>query len=95
MIYQGWCPAIIKRFDSPNDLYREMLKIKALQSKYLPGDTKLQFDLEHCRNNFTRYNFQQPFVRIVCAICYGIGAGLFLVVVTLQALRLFGIFWGL
>ncbi len=95
MIYQGWCPTIIKRFDSPNDLYREMLKIKALQSLFLPGDTHLNFDLNHCRDRFAEYDFQRPPARLACATCYGIGAALFLVVVALQALRLVGVFWGL
>lgn len=33
MIYQGYCPQIVRRFDSPNDLYRNMLEIKALQKQ--------------------------------------------------------------
>ena len=95
MIYQGWCPPIIKRFDSPNDLYHELLKIKALQSQYLTGDPGLKFSLDHCRKNFTEYNFLYPFARISCSWFYVCGGLLFLVVVALQVLRLFGIFWAL
>jgi hypothetical protein len=95
MVYQGWCPVIIKRFDSPNDLYRELLKIKALQALFLSEDTNFTFHIEHCRKRFNEYNFEAPHGRLACAICYYSGGGLFLVVVALQALRLFGVFWGL
>lgn len=95
MMYQGWCPPIIKRFDSPNDLYRALLEIKALQVQYLPTDAKFDFHIEHCRANFITSNLEHTFARIVCGILYMAGGLLFLIVVALQALRLFGVFWAL
>ena len=94
MVYQGWCPPIIKRFDSPNDLYRALLEIKALQSQYLSSDSDFGFSIKHCRENFERYNQLYWFARLVCGTFYVAGAGLFLTVVALQALRLFGVYWG-
>ena len=70
MIYQWRCPEIIKRFDSPNDLYRDMLEIKALQKQYLPVDTKFDFDIVHCRENFTNYNTLYPVARLICSVLY-------------------------
>jgi hypothetical protein len=95
MIYQGWCPPIIKRFDSPNDLYYELLKIKALQSQYLQADQGFSFHIRHCRENYQRHNYRYWFARLACSTFYVVGGILFLVVIALQALRLFGIFWGL
>lgn len=95
MIYQGWCPPIIKRFDSPNDLYHELLKIKALQSQYLPRDQEYDFDITHCRKNYQNYNYRYWFARSACGVFYLFGAFLFLVVVAMQTLRLFDIFLGL
>jgi hypothetical protein len=83
MIYQGWCPPIIKRFDSPNDLYRAMLEIKALQTQYRSTDTEFAFDIKHCREGFVERNYANGFARLVCTAFYFVGGGLFLVVVTM------------
>jgi hypothetical protein len=95
MIYQGFCPPIIKRFDSPNDLYYALLKIKSLQVKVLNTDPGFVFDIEHCRTNFQRYNLESWFARLTSSLFYIAGGGLFLIVVGMQALRLVGIFVGL
>lgn len=73
MIYQGYCPQVIKRFESPNDLYRDMLEIKALQSQYLPEDANFRFDINHCRDGYTLANHKNWFARLVCAVFYGLG----------------------
>ena len=83
---------IIKRFDSPNDLYRDLLQIKALQVQHLPTDTNFEFDIRHCRVNFQRKDLQYWFARILCAVFYVSGVGLFATVVFMQALRVVGIF---
>ncbi len=92
MLYQGYCPQIIKRFDSPNDLYRDLLQIKALQAQYLPGDRAFAFDIEHCRRGFAANNLKYWLARLLCAVFYVGGAALFVGVMTLQALRVVGVF---
>jgi hypothetical protein len=92
MLYQGYCPAIIKRFDSPNDLYREMLEIKSLQKQYLSEDTAFTFDILHCRRGFAESNVQHSPARVACWICYVGGASLFGIVVLIQSLRVVGVF---
>jgi hypothetical protein len=73
MVYQGFCPQIIKRFESPNDLYRDMLQIKALQAQYLPNDAGFDFDVAHCREGFTSANLANWGARLVCGLLYGVG----------------------
>lgn len=93
MLYQGFCPTIIKRFDSPNDLYRELLGIKELQLNFLPSDSeRFTFDIEHCRKNFTKLNISNSFARWLCFLTYVIGAFLFGIVLIIQGLRVIGIF---
>jgi len=70
MIYQGYCPNIIKRFDSPNDLYRDMLEIKALQSQYLPNDKGFTFHIAHCREGFEKANNANFLARLISGILY-------------------------
>lgn len=70
MIYQGYCPQIVRRFESPNDLYRDMLEIKALQHQYLSSDTGFTVGIEHCREGFTDANNRHWFARFLCAVFY-------------------------
>ena len=76
MIYQGYCPQIIRRFESPNDLYRDMLEIKALQHQYLPSDTGFTVGIAHCRMGFTDANHKYWFARLLCAVFYWSGVTL-------------------
>ena len=92
MLYQGYCPEIIKRFDSPNDLYREMLEIKALQAQYLPRDFEFFFDIKHCRNNFRNISLKYWPARLACGICYLSGVLLFGAIVLTQAIRVLGFY---
>ena len=73
MIYQGFCPPVIKRFESPNDLYRAMLEIKALQQQHLPGDTDFQFSIAHCRQRFAENNIGSWGARLTCGVLYAGG----------------------
>lgn len=77
MIYQGYCPQVIRRFDSPNDLYRDMLQIKALQKQYLQEDAGFSFDIDHCRKNFKRLDVSASWARILCGLLYGAGLLIF------------------
>ncbi len=78
MIFQGFCPQIIKRFESPNDMYRDMLEIKSLQTQYLPNDTNFSFDINHCREGFFDANHKFWFARLLVAIFYWVGVALVL-----------------
>jgi len=90
MILQGLCPQRIRRFDSPNDLYRDMLEIKALQQQYLPSDPGFEFDIAHCRDGFDRANFENWVARLVCGVLYVAGVILVLWVVMERSLAVFG-----
>jgi hypothetical protein len=92
MVFQGFCPSIIRRFDSPNDLYRDLLQIMALQVQCLPEDKNFDFHIKHCRENFQRKDFQYWFARILCGFFYTTGIALFAIVIVIQALRVVGIF---
>lgn len=73
MVYQGFCPQVIKRFESPNDLYRDMLEIKVLQQHCLPNDSQFTFDITHCRDSFTTKNLSNWGARLVCGLLYVAG----------------------
>jgi hypothetical protein len=77
LLYDIKCPVIIKRFDSPNDLYKDMLQIKALQLTTYPNDA-FQADYEHCRSAYRRLAVSDRAYGISCAILYGFSALLFL-----------------
>lgn len=91
MVYQGFCPQVVRRFDSPNDLYRDMLAIKALQQQYLPADTGFTFDIAHCRDGFDRANRAKPFARVCCGLFYYVGLTLFAWLVIERSLLVFGV----
>ena len=91
MIYQGYCPQIIQRFESPNDLYRDMLEIKALQSQYLATDTAFAFDIAHCRSSFTSANHANWGARLICGLLYWSGVVLVLLVTFERSLVVLGI----
>lgn len=76
MIFQGYCPKIIKRFESPNDLYRDMLEIKSLQARYLSDDSGFEVSISHCRSGFTNANQRFWFARLLCACFYFVGVAL-------------------
>lgn len=90
MIYQGFCPPIIKRFQSPNDLYRGLLEIKALQMAHLPGDSGFVFDIKHCTENFATANYSSWFARLACAFLYVAGLSLIAVVVVERSFVVLG-----
>ncbi len=80
MLYQGFCPQIIKRFESPNDLYRGLLEIKSLQEQFLKNDQAFEFDIKHCRNSFKTSNLDKPIIRLVCWVLFMVGLVLALII---------------
>jgi hypothetical protein len=91
MIYQGYCPQIIQRFESPNDLYRDMLEIKALQTQHLASDTGFTFDIAHCRSSFMAANHASWGARLFCGLLYWGGVGLVLWVILERSLVVVGV----
>lgn len=86
MVYQGWCPNLIKRFDSPNDLYRQMLEIKALQVVNAPGDV-FEADLEHCQDGFNSASERHHNPRLVCQVLYYVSISLVTLIVLIRTIE--------
>lgn len=79
LFYDIGCPVIIKRFDSPNVLYKEMLQIKVLS---LLGDRPDAFDatLGHCRTAYVREATANKGLGLVSGILFSLAAAFFLFV---------------
>ena len=88
LVYDIWCPIIIKRFPSPNDLYARMLEIKKLTLWLYPED---QFDasLAHCRSAYEAQSKSRWAARWVCTILFLISGAAFLVVFSYRAFVVF------
>lgn len=69
LLYDIFCPVIVKRFDSPNTMYKEMLEIK---SRSLTAQSTDQFDasIEHCKSTYNSFAGGRPVVGSLCAGCY-------------------------
>jgi hypothetical protein len=78
LIYDIWCPAIIKRFDSPNDLYERMLQIKKLSAGLYPLD-RFQASLRHCKDAYAAASVRKPLARWCCTASYVGASALFTV----------------
>jgi hypothetical protein len=88
LVYDIWCPAIVKRFPSPNDLYAEMLKIRKLAVSLYPQD---QFDasLEHCRSAYKAESESRCAARWLCTVLFVLSGAGFLVVFSYWAATVF------
>ena len=69
LLYDVFCPVIIKRFDSPNTLYKEMLDIK-IRSLIAYPNAPFDADLDHCNKAYNTFAVARPSIGIVCATCY-------------------------
>lgn len=79
LIYDIACPTVIKRFDSPNDLYKEMLEIKNLSAHLYPDDG-FDASLKHCKASYMNLSTAKPFWGLVCALFYNVAGLLFLMI---------------
>lgn len=61
LLYDVFCPPIIKRFESPNDLYRDMLTIKEKSVAVYPND-KFIGDYKHAVDAYRRKDASRPWV---------------------------------
>ncbi len=79
LIYDIACPTIVKRFASPNDLYREMLVIRELAARMYPLD---EFDasLDHCVPAYRDAANERPWSRFLCATFYFAAGILFAII---------------
>jgi hypothetical protein len=91
MLYEGFCPQVIKRFESPNDLYKDMLAIKALQHQYLAGDSAFVFDIGHCRRGFKAANLRNWGARLACGVLYAAGLVIVLWVIVERSAIVLGV----
>jgi len=76
LLYDVFCPVIVKRFDSPNTTYKEMLDIKLRSIIAQPDDT-FDASLEHCKRAYNRFSESSRVLGSVCAICYLLAVALF------------------
>lgn len=79
LVFDIWCPTIVKRFASPNDLYERMLQIRRL-SFWLYPDDLFDASLEHCKAAYNAESKSLCFARWACTILFFISAAAFLVV---------------
>jgi len=81
LVYDIWCPTIVKRFASPNDLYAKMLEIRKVSVLLYPND---DFDasLEHCKTAYDSQSRSRWFARWMCTILFVVSGLAFLVVFT-------------
>ncbi len=88
LIYDIWCPTIVKRFASPNDLYEKMLQIRKLTVLLYPAD---DFDasLGHCKSAYGEASGSLTLARYVCTLMFFISGAAFAVVFGYRAWLVF------
>jgi hypothetical protein len=65
LLYVVFCPRLVRRFDSANDLYRTHLEIfGAMRSTGLSDSFDASY--QHCVDGFNRANAQQRWIRLLC-----------------------------
>ena len=72
LMYDLFCPIVIKRFASPNDLYDKMLDITAKQKTFYPDD-EWDGSYEHSVSAYNKFNLSKPFFCHISALLYSIG----------------------
>ena len=88
LVYDIWCPTIIKRFASPNDLYARMLEIKKLAFWLYPNDN-FDASLNHCIDSYTDHSQSRWAARWACTILFLASGVAFLVVFSYRAFVVF------
>jgi hypothetical protein len=76
LLYDIFCPVIVKRFDSPNTLYKEMLDIKLRSLLGEPND-KFDSSLDHCRTAYHGFAVSKLVPGLTCAFFYVTALALF------------------
>jgi hypothetical protein len=76
LIYDVFCPVIVKRFDSPNTMYKEMLDIKIRSILGHPSDS-FDASLDHCKEAYNAFAVSRPIFGAICACSYMASVALF------------------
>lgn len=68
VFYSVFCPKLIKKFESPNEMYRANLEIYKLRkiAKMYDGFTG---DFEHSIEGFRNNNYKACIARFICFLC--------------------------
>lgn len=85
LLYGIACPAIVKRFESANDLYRDMLSIKEKSEHLYPNDD-FQVYHKHCVEAYRRADESKRLLRIIVFYMFCTSALLFAVLLTIRTL---------
>lgn len=72
LVYDIRCPSVIKRWESPNDFYIQMLEVAARQQQCYPDD-KWIGNLEHSKTAYLRQAYSLPATRVFCVVLYFVG----------------------
>lgn len=72
LTYDLFCPVVIKRFESANDLYDKMLDITAKQKIHYPED-EWDGSYEHSVNAYNILNLSKPFFCHLSTLLYFVG----------------------
>ena len=72
LLFDLFCPVLIKRFESPNDLYNQMLEITAKQQKCYPDDEWIGA-INHSWAAYENQNLSRSAPRYLSAVFYGLG----------------------
>jgi hypothetical protein len=75
LVYDIRCPAVVKRWESPNDFYIQMLDVAIKQKQSYPDDDWIG-NLEHSKSAYLRFAYSRPAARLVCVVLYFFGLSL-------------------
>lgn len=75
LIFTLYCPNLIKRFDSANDMYLTHLTIHE-KRKNAQVDDDFTGDYDHCLKGFKKFDYKSPWLRLTCFIFFVLGFAL-------------------
>lgn len=87
-IYDIFCPSIIKRFESPNDMFRDMIAIKKLSSSVFPRSDKFVADYGHAEAGWRAANQSRSSLAAVVFSMFCLSLSLFLYLIIARSITL-------
>ena len=84
IFYSVFCPKLIKKFESPNEMYRANLEIYKLR-KITNMSDDFTGDYDHSIKGFRNNNYKAWFARFICFVCLIAGALLALALISERA----------
>lgn len=79
LLYDIFCPVVVKRFASPNDLYAAMLEIRKVSIELYRG-ADFRADLKHCTDAYKEYSVSRKPARVACSVAYILSGILFAII---------------